>query len=88
MKSQYLKHEIQAYLQNTEVLTEREVEELLLDCLCYLEEQDQKRSEFKKTYESIISNARQQQAEATEMLKGFSQLTEILKKVQSEAKSS
>lgn len=88
MKSQYLKTKIQTYLDDTTVLTDGEVNELLFDCLCYFEEQDQKRSQFKKTYEGIMSNARQQQVEAAEMLKGFGQLSEILRKVQSEAKSS
>lgn len=86
MHSGYLKNEIQAYLKDQDLLTDQEVQELLFDCLCYFEKQDQKRAEFKETYKGIIENARQQQSEAAEILKDFSQLSELIKGVDLEKK--
>lgn len=78
MNSQYLKTEIQAYLEHKEVLTNNEIDELLLDCLSYLDGRDKMREKFEANYRGILRNAEKQRNEAESILNGFSAISSIL----------
>lgn len=77
MTRDILKKEIEACLQNPEVLTKGETIELLEDCLVCFNQQEEKKAKFHSVYEGVMETAKARQAEAHSILEDVSQLANM-----------